>query len=99
MTQFLRGDFKLEQHLIDFIESMANFSPILATIFMVVGILRVINKPLFSILKSVAKETPTKADDDALEAVEKSKAYVWMTYALDWLGSIKTKSELSKPKA
>lgn len=56
---------------------------------MIVGALRLINKPLFSMLKMYAKMTVDESDDKAIEAVEKSKAYSVFTYILDYLGSVK----------
>lgn len=61
----------------------------LSTFLMVVGALRLINKPLFSILKVYAMSTPSDSDDKAIESVEKSKAYLAFTYVLDYLASIK----------
>lgn len=87
----------MEEQLIDLIQTVTNASPILTSIIFFVGILRVINKPLFSILKSIAQKTDTTSDDRVLEAVETSKAYQWFSYSLDWLGSIQLRKPVAKP--
>lgn len=66
-----------------------------ATVVMVIGVLRVMNKPLFSLLHAIVPLTPSPKDDELLDTVEKSTVMKWITYALDWFGSIK----LEKPKA
>lgn len=63
--------------------------PAAMTFLSIVGVLRLINKPLFSMLKLYAMTTPHDSDDKAIEAVEKSKVYLGITYILDYLGSIK----------
>lgn len=62
------------------------------TVFVsIVGILRVINKPLFTFLKVLTEATPSNKDNDILDLVEKSKAYKTFTFILDWFGSVKIK--------
>ena len=58
---------------------------------MVVGVLRLINKPLFALLRQYVNLTPDKKDNELLDQVEKSKAYQVFLFAIDWLASIKLK--------
>lgn len=63
--------------------------PILMTVFLVIGILRAVNKPLFTFLNSLVKATPTLKDDEVLVAVEQSKIYKAIVFILDWTASVK----------
>jgi len=53
------------------------------------GVLRLINKPLFTILRAVAMATKTTKDEALIEKVESSTAYKWLEFFLDYVGSIK----------
>jgi hypothetical protein len=70
--------------------------PFLATTVAVVGVLRLINKPLFSFLRVVTAATKTPSDDAFLDKVETSKVYKTVSYVLDWFGSIKSPTEAAK---
>lgn len=63
--------------------------PVLASVVGVVGILRLIFKPLFSFFHSYVLATPTSRDDEFLVKVEKSKFYSVIVFLLDYIGSIK----------
>lgn len=63
--------------------------PMLMTLFLVIGFMRVINKPLFSFLNTLVKATPTVRDDEILAVVEQSKIYKTIAFILDWTASIK----------
>lgn len=63
--------------------------PVTASVLMGVGILRAVNKPLFSLLHSYVLATPNPNDDKVLDAVEKSKIYTVGSYMIDWFGSVK----------
>lgn len=64
--------------------------PIVATILMVVGVLRFVMKPVMDLLRALVLATPGTGDDEFLAKVEGSKAWQYFLYILDWLGSIKT---------
>lgn len=64
--------------------------PIVASILMVIGVLRVVMKPLMDFLRAVVLATPGTGDDALLAKVEASKIYGYWLYFLDWIGSIKT---------
>ena len=68
---------------------LASKYPLLISILGVVGVLRLIFKPLFYFFHEFVLATPTKRDDDFLMKVEKSKAYSVIVFLVDYLGSIK----------
>jgi len=84
-------DFTWLDSLLKFLVDLAAKYPMLSTILMVIGLLRVVNKPLFSVLKTIVASTSTKKDDELLGKVEKSYLYNMISYILDWFGSIKLK--------
>jgi hypothetical protein len=61
-------------------------------VLIAVGVMRVVFKPLFSLLQAAALATPSPKDDSFLAAVMDSKIYKAVAYALDYLGSIKLPS-------
>jgi hypothetical protein len=63
--------------------------PVLIQVIMVIGILRVVNKPLFTFLHAFAAATPSKVDDKIVSDVEQSKIYKVISYVFDWFGSVK----------
>jgi hypothetical protein len=63
--------------------------PWIATIFMVIGVIRVIVKPLMELAKSVAASTPTTKDDAAIAGIESGKIYKTILFVIDWLFSLK----------
>lgn len=73
----------------EFIIQFASQYPFIATILMVIGVLRVINKPLFAFLNTVVVATPTPKDNEILKKIETSKAYQYISFVLDYLGSVK----------
>ena len=82
-------DPSLLELLREFLQNHPNITTILAT----VGMLRIINKPLFALLRTYVAQTQSKKDDQMLEKVERSKYYKIFLFALDWLGSIKPASD------
>lgn len=69
----------------------ANQYPALASVFMVIGVLRAINKPLFVFLRSVADATPSEKDNQLLDQVERSAVYGYLVFFLDYFASVKIK--------
>lgn len=63
--------------------------PWIATIFMVVGVIRLVVKPLMELAKGVVASTPSTADDAMVANVESSKIYKTFLFVIDWLFSIK----------
>lgn len=63
--------------------------PVLTSIFLVIGILRAINKPFFAFLRAYVLATPSTSDDAVLDRVEQSQVYKAISFVLDWTTSIK----------
>lgn len=71
------------------LQQLVDKFPFIASVLMLIGVLRLINKPLFAFLHAFVLATPTTKDDEALNKVEQSKFYLTVVFILDWLGSIK----------
>lgn len=63
--------------------------PVLSSIVGVVGVLRLIFKPLFVFFHSFVLATPSTKDNEILSRVESSKAYSMLVFLVDYLSSIK----------
>ncbi len=72
-----------------FILGLAASYPIITTILAIMGVVRVVMKPVMSIIRMVVKATPSKADDKKLNEVERSWWWKAILYILDLLTSIK----------
>jgi len=73
----------------ELIISFANQYPVVASVLMAIGVLRTINKPLFTFLQVLVGSTPTQKDDEILKSVEQSKAYTYLCFVLDYFASVK----------
>jgi uncharacterized membrane protein YcgQ (UPF0703/DUF1980 family) len=65
--------------------------PVLASILMVVGGLRIVVKPIMALLHNLADYSPSQKDDILIDKVENSKLYKGFLFCIDWLASIKVK--------
>jgi len=63
--------------------------PWIATIFMVIGVIRVVVKPLMALAKSVAASTPSAKDDAVVAGLESNKIYKTVLFVIDWIFSLK----------
>lgn len=63
--------------------------PVVAMIFMVVGILRAVFKPFMTLLFSYVDATVGDADNKMLDKFVKSKVYSGLVWLLDYTASIK----------
>ena len=63
--------------------------PWIATIFMVIGVIRVVVKPLMELAKSVAASTPSAKDDAVVASLESNKTYKTLLFVIDWIFSLK----------
>lgn len=63
--------------------------PVVTSVIAIVGILRLIVKPIVSILESIAAATESKVDDIALEKVKTSAIYKGLVWLLDYVASVK----------
>ncbi len=78
---------------------LAFFSPLLeaaagkygwvVTIFVVMGVLRAVMKPIFSIVEAIVVATPGKDDDKFLADMKAHAVYKWIAWILDYLASVK----------
>jgi hypothetical protein len=75
--------------IINLIVGFAGQYPIIATLLMVIGALRVVFKPIFSVLRAYVEFTPNPADNLALDSVEGSKVYKGIVWFLDFFASVK----------
>jgi hypothetical protein len=82
--------------LLDLIMGLVDKWPVLSSVFLVIGVLRSINKPLFSFLRTFVLATPSKKDDLILDGIEASKIYKVVAYVLDWFSSVKLPDKSAK---
>lgn len=61
----------------------------IVTICLVLGIFRLVFKPLVSIIKAVVAATPSQTDDAVVAKVEASGIYKGVCWVVDYLLSIK----------
>jgi hypothetical protein len=80
---------ELGQILVNFVMGFADKYPIIATVIMIIGGLRLVFKPMISIARSVVEYTPSTSDNAALDKFEGGKFYKSMMYVLDLFASIK----------
>jgi hypothetical protein len=64
-------------------------NPIVASILVIVGSLRLAVKPLMTLIQIYVKLTPYDSDDKWLQNLEMSKGYKLLIYLMDWLLSVK----------
>ena len=70
-------------------QSLLAHYPIPVAILSVVGALRLIMKPLFSLLQAITEVTPSPRDNEILAKVMDSGTYKTIVYILDWVASVK----------
>jgi len=63
--------------------------PWFGTLVAVIGLSRIVMKPIFSVIPQIIKETPTQADDAWLARFQKSGAYRIGSFVVDFLFSVK----------
>lgn len=80
---------QLAAFLLPLVQGLALKFPILITIAVVMGGLRIIFKPLMALLHSIADVTATDKDNQALDSAEKSTAWKVVLFLVDWFASIK----------
>jgi hypothetical protein len=75
----------MEQIIIELVSKY----PVTASIFLVVGILRAVFKPIFSLAEAYVKATPSQEDDQKLNKFMSSNFYKRLSWGIDYLSSIK----------
>lgn len=63
--------------------------PMMASIFMIIGVLRSIFKPLMTLLHSYVDATPSEKDNASLEKLKASKVFAALVWFIDYSSSIK----------
>jgi len=63
--------------------------PVIASILSILGLIRLIVKPIMEIIKAYVAYTPNKEDDSFVNKVIASPVYNKFLFVLDWLFSIK----------
>lgn len=80
-----------DTHIVPILINIVSSYPKIATLFLVMGAARAIMKPLFTLLRTVADQTPSPKDNELLDQVEKSKVFKTIEFVLDYVASIKLK--------
>ncbi len=75
--------------ILQFIMWVVAKNPQVAALIVMMGTLRLVLKPIMSALKEVIDLTPTKWDNEQFDKLINSKAYKAISWALDYVGSIK----------
>ncbi len=63
--------------------------PVIGSIVAVVGLIRIIVKPIMVALKTIVDSTESPKDNELLVKVEESKVYKALMFLLDYLASVK----------
>jgi len=79
----------MEAALISFLLGLADKYPWAVTLFVVMGVLRAVFKPLVAFARTVVVATPSVKDDEFLNKAESSKAFKAVAWFVDYLTSIK----------
>jgi len=70
------------------VEMIAKY-PVVMSIVVIVGSLRLLIKPVFEFLIKVADSTETQKDNELLQKVMNSKGYSVVVFLVDYLSSVK----------
>ena len=79
----------MEQALVQLVLGLADKYPLAVSIFVVIGVLRSIFKPLVAFLRLFADATPSIKDNALLDKLEASKVYQAFAFVLDYAASVK----------
>lgn len=80
----------------EFLLMLAAKYPIILTIVSVIGVLRVIFKPLMMIIETIVAATPSKKDDEKFNKFKSSSTYAFIVKFLDFFASIKLPKPVKK---
>lgn len=73
------------------IVQLATQFPVLASIIFVMGLMRLVFKPLMEIIHNVVATTESPKDDAVLAKIESSIPFKVLAFLVDYIGSIKIK--------
>ncbi len=79
----------MQDIILNFIMWIVAKNPMVASLIVMVGTMRLVMKPIMSALQQVVDLTATKVDDEMLKKVLDSKWYKAISWFLDYVGSIK----------
>jgi hypothetical protein len=65
--------------------------PVIGSVLLIVGTLRLVVKPLFAAAHYYVAQTADPEDDKKLAAIEQSKPVQVLFFVLDWFASVKLK--------
>ena len=77
------------------IAQLAEKYPIIATLALVIGGLRLVFKPIMAVIESVIAYTPYDSDDKWLAQVKANKIYLALAWFVDWSASVKLPAKKS----
>ncbi len=63
--------------------------PLASSLFMIMGVLRAVFKPLVTAARAYVESTPGLGDDEKLDGIMGSSAYKAVAFELDFVASIK----------
>jgi hypothetical protein len=72
-----------------FIVQHAQSNPGIVSLLSLLGLIRLLVKPLMTLLHTYVDYTPSDTDNKWLAALEESKGYKVFLYLVDWLLSVK----------
>ena len=75
--------------VVGFLLSLAQNHPWVATVLLVIGALRVVFKPVMSLMDGFVKANCSPEEYGRLQSFEAGPIYKWVNFALDLVGSIK----------
>jgi len=72
-----------------FILQLVQNYPIAATVFMVMGLLRSVFKPIMGVVQAYVNQTETISDNEKFEAFKNSRIYKSISWIVDLFSSVK----------
>lgn len=89
LAQSSGGSQGTEGSMTSFLVGVAEGYPWLATVLLIVGGLRVIFKPLMTLIDGFMRDNCTPEEYAKLQNFESGPVYRWINFALDLVGSVK----------
>ena len=83
----------MESLIMGAVSWIVNKYPVAVSILAVLGVIRLAIKPIMTAIGEIVLITPTDKDDKLFEKVKQSKSFKAILYVLDYLTSIKIKTE------
>ena len=74
---------------------MVRSYPAFADLVMIMGVFRIVFKPLFTLINTVILTTPTKKDDEQWAKIQGSKIFSTALFLIDYIASVKIPTKKS----